>query len=247
MRSVITALHVLDAVAERQPIGVSDLARAMDIPKSSVQRALRALESAGWIRSVAPEQGSGWVLTTKAGDLAQHIAGDLGVREAALPVMAELRDRTGEEVHLTIREDQEVVVIERVESTHPVRIHWPAGTRSPCHASANGKAILAHLRPADLAVALPGPLPGFTESTITAPEKLRAELAAVRARGYAVARSELRADIASVAAPILSPSGTPIAALSVFLPMHRLDDDTAPLGELVRANAQRIAAAVATR
>ncbi|GAA3813161.1 IclR family transcriptional regulator [Sphaerisporangium flaviroseum] len=240
MQSVVTTLRVLDVVATRQPVGVSELAREMDLPKSTVQRALQALASAGWIRPAGAET-TRWVLTTKPLGLAMRVDADTGVREAALPVMAELRDRTGESVHLAIREGREIVIIERMEATRPVRIHWPAGTRSACHATANGKAILAYLGPLELAEALGSPLPGYTEATITNRDTLEAELATVRARGYALAKRELRDDIFSVAAPIMSAGQVPVASLSVFLPLHRLPEDGgAELGELVMQSTRQI-------
>ncbi|MEN0135036.1 MAG: IclR family transcriptional regulator [Rhodococcus sp. (in: high G+C Gram-positive bacteria)] len=239
-QTAVTALRVLDEVARRQPIGVTQLAKEMDMPKSTMQRALRALEASGWIRQSGGGD-TGWVLTTKPIDMARRVSADTGLREHAHSAMAALRDRTGESVHLAVREGSDVVIIEVEESPSPVRIHWPAGTRSACHATANGKAMLAYLEPAELDTILGDTLPGFTPATITEKDSLAAELALVRERGYAIAEGELREDIASLAAPILSRTGSPLASLSVFLPIHRMPTDGGlAMGEQVRRAADEV-------
>ncbi len=242
MSTAITALRVLDEVAAHQPVGVTDLSRRLDMPKSSTQRALKALESSGWIRqtSHAPK---GWVLTTKAIDVAQRVAADVGVREAAREILEELRDETGESTHLAIREHDHVVITDVVETTNPTRIHIPVGTRSPLHATATGKAILAHLDEAVRGDLLRPGLARLTEHTITDPNALLRELADIRLRGsVATAKGELRDDIASIAAPVLSPGGAPLCAVSVFIPAYRFPaDDGEHIRQLLRSAAQRIA------
>ncbi|GAB2909598.1 IclR family transcriptional regulator [Nonomuraea fastidiosa] len=214
MRSVVNALRALEAVAARQPIGVGELARELGLPKSTVQRSLKTLHEAGWIRPAGGEV-TRWQVTSKVLRLARTT--ELSLRDAAMPVMEELRQRTGETIHLMVPEGDAVVLIERLETDKPVRIVLPLGIRLPLHASANGKAVLAHLdRPL-------GELPAYTENTITDPAALRAELDRVRARGYADNRGEWRSDIAAVAAAVLGPSG-PVASLSVSTPAGRMTE-----------------------
>ncbi|WP_043618849.1 IclR family transcriptional regulator [Nonomuraea candida] len=224
MQNVINALRVLEEVAARQPIGVGELARALGLPKSTVQRSLVTLHEAGWIRPGG--EVTRWQVTSKALRLARRT--ELGLRDAAVPVMEELRQRTGETIHLMVPEGDAVVLIERLETDKPLRIVLPLGTRLPLHASANGKAVLAHL---DRTLA---ELPGYTDTTITDPRLLRAELAAVAERGYADNRGEWRSDIAAVAAAILGPAG-PVASLSVSTPASRMTEELrAEYGKLVR-------------
>lgn len=224
MQNVVNALRALEAVAARQPIGVGELSRALGLPKSTVQRSLRTLHDAGWIRRAGGEV-TRWQVTSKVLQIARTT--ELGLRDAAMPVMEELRQRTGETIHLMVPEGDAVVLIERLETDKPLRIVLPLGIRLPLHASANGKAVLAHLdRPL-------GELPGYTATTITDPVALRAELEQVRARGYADNRGEWRSDIAAVAAAVIGPAG-PVASLSISTPASRMPDDLrAEYGELV--------------
>jgi IclR family acetate operon transcriptional repressor len=235
MQNVINALRVLEEVAARQPAGVGELARGLGLPKSTVQRSLRTLHDAGWIRPAGGEV-TRWQVTTKALQVGRRA--ELGLRDAALPVMEELRQRTGETIHLMVPEGDAVVLIERLETDKPLRIVLPLGIRLPLHASANGKAVLAHLTPA------PDDLPRYTDTTITDPQALRAEMAAVLARGYADNRGEWRSDIAAVASAVLGPDG-PVASLSVSTPASRMPDDLrAEYGELVRQAAGKLTEAL---
>jgi IclR family acetate operon transcriptional repressor len=235
MQNVINALRVLEEVAARQPAGVGELARELGLPKSTVQRSLRTLHEAGWIRPAGGEV-TRWQVTSKALQVARRT--ELGLRDAAMPVMEELRERTGETIHLMVPEGDAVVLIGRLETDKPLRIVLPLGIRLPLHASANGKAVLAHLgRP-------PAELPSYTETTITDPEALRAELAAVHARGYADNRGEWRSDIAAVAAAVLGSVG-PIASLSISTPASRMPDELrAEYGKLVTRAARTLTEAL---
>src|SRR5258705_6333402 len=90
LRNVLNTLRVLEEVASRQPIGVGELARVLGMPKSSVQRALVTLRTAGWIRPAAGEV-TRWGITTRAPAGGGRARGDLDLRRAALPILGGLR------------------------------------------------------------------------------------------------------------------------------------------------------------
>jgi IclR family acetate operon transcriptional repressor len=245
MQTVLNALRVLEEVATRQPAGVGELARALGMPKSSVQRALTTLHSAGWIR---PADGgvTRWVVTAKALHVGRHATGELSLRDAAVPIMEELRRRTEETIHLMVPERGGVVLIERLETPKPVRIVLPLGKALPLHASANGKAVLAAGPPDVIERMLGARLPGYTGTTITDPGRLRAELVLIRERGYATNTGEWRADIAAVAAAVPGPAGIPVASLSISAPMTRISAEMHPeYGKLVCEAARNLARALA--
>lgn len=245
MQNVRNALRVLEEVAERQPAGVADLARALEIPKSTVQRALLTLQDAGWLR---PSDGTGatrWVLTTKPLLIGRSTSGDLSLRDVAVPVMEELRGRCDETVHLAVPEGGKVVLIERLETSQPVRIILPLGKNLPLHASANGKAVLAASGPEFIERYLAEGLTRFTGTTITERERLRAELALIRKRGYATNDGEWRTDVSAAAAPVVGRSGEPVASISINVPSSRVTSETrAQHGVLVCAAAAEIGSAL---
>jgi IclR family acetate operon transcriptional repressor len=244
MQNVVKTLRVLEEVAARQPVGVGELSRRLTMPKSSVQRALRALHTAGWIRPAGGEI-TRWVVTTKALRVGRHAMGELSLRDAAMPVMEQLRERTAETIHLMVPEDDKVVLIERLPTPKPVRIVLALGSILPIHASANGKVVLA-CRPADeVEPLLAAGLPRLTDTTITDPDRLRAELREIRTCGYATNRGEWRSDIAAVAAAVVSGDGRPIASLSISTPIGRMPAELgAEYGKLVYEAAGSLSASL---
>ncbi len=247
MRNVLNTLQVLEGVAAAQPSGVSELARQTNLPKSTVQRCLHALRDAGWIRQ-APGETTRWILTSKALGVAAA-GGDVELRQVAFPIMRALRDHTGETVHLMVPRADRIVLIQRAGTTNPVRIVLRVGTSLPLHASANGKAVLAHLDPRTVSELLDHmTLEAFTDTTVCDAAELQRELTATRRRGYATNRGEWRSDISAVAAAVLDGSGSPIASLSVSAPTSRLPRAlVASYGVEVTAAAAQVAAALRGR
>ncbi|HWM36829.1 MAG TPA: IclR family transcriptional regulator [Streptomyces sp.] len=244
MQNVVNALRALEEVAARQPVGVADLARALELPKSSVQRTLVTLHTAGWIRA-AGGSPTRWLVTTKALHVGRHATGELGLRDVALPVMEELRRRTDETIHLAVREGSKVVLVERLETSQPVRIILPLGQNLSMHASANGKAVLAADPPEVAERYIAEGLRGFTGTTITDPDRLRAELEETRSRGYATNSGEWRSDVSAVASAVVGESGLPFASISINVPTSRMTDEARPeFGALVNEAAKRVSAAL---
>jgi IclR family acetate operon transcriptional repressor len=242
LQNVLNTLHVLEEVASRQPIGVGELARVLEMPKSSVQRALVTLNTAGWIRP-APGEVTRWVMTTRALAVGGLSSGDLDLRGAAVPIMENLRRRTEETIHLTVPEGGKMVLIERLETDKPVRTSMALGHALPMHASGNGKAVLANSSHDIVRQLLPDELPRYTDTTITDPDELCAELAAIRERGFAVNHGEWRSDVGCVAAAVMGSDEEPIASLSVNLPISRLTQQSeAAFGAAVNTAANNLSA-----
>src|SRR3954451_7368115 len=112
-----------------------------------------------------------------------------------------------------------------MDSRQAVRsVLQPGGAIVPMHASAAGKAILAGLPDDEVDVILARPLAALAPKTITDADELRNQLAVVRRRGWAETYHEASKDVGAVAAAIHDPSGRPIAAIALALPMHRLTE-----------------------
>jgi IclR family acetate operon transcriptional repressor len=242
VRSVITALRVLDAVAASQPVGVTQLARLLELPKSSVQRTLQTLHSAGWIHPTGVEM-TRWSLTQHMLRIAQRSAGELNLRNVAVPVMEELRAATQETVHLAVPDQDSIIVIERLDSPQAVRTFIPLGMAAPMAASANGKAILAKMSREDVHAFVQRGLAAYTPSTVTDAEELLSQLEEVRRHGYATNNEEWRSGVSAVAAAISTKGGGPIAGISVSTPAQRMSRKLqGQYGALVKDAAQRIGA-----
>ncbi|HEV7628653.1 MAG TPA: IclR family transcriptional regulator [Streptomyces sp.] len=246
MRTVITTLRVLETVAELQPVGVSAIARATGTPKSSVHRCLVTLREAGWLTS-AREDTTQWVLTGRALSVGIHASVDLGLREAALSTMAELRDETHETIHLSsYGRDHDLVVVDRLDGDEPVRTWVRLGVRVPMHASCSGRAILAQLPEAEVERLLSGTLERFSETTPADLEAVTEDLRAVRESGYATNNCAWRPGVGAVGAALVDSHGRPVGAIAVSVPIQRYDGTRAHrLGLLAVDAARRISADLA--
>jgi IclR family transcriptional regulator, acetate operon repressor len=237
MGNVLKALAVCEAVSVHQPIGVRELAREVDMPKSSVQRALETLHAAGWL---VRSDGGRWSLSLRCAVIGGRAGETAALRDLARPTMERLREITDESVRLWGHDGDRIVLLENMESRQAVRsVLQPGGTTIPLHASAAGKAILARLPEDEVDQLLAQPLAALTPQTITDPTVLRDQLRTIRRKGYAETHREAWKDVGAVAAAIHDPSGRPVAAIALALPMHRLTQ------HLTRSYGQAVAEAVA--
>src|SRR6266540_5311931 len=220
-------------------LGVSELSRKTRLHKSTASRLLATLEREGLLERVpgTEKYRLGFLLVRLAGQ-ATHF-GDL--RSAARPTLIDLAEASRETVILAVLDGDEVMNVEQISGPHFMRdTNW-VGRRTPLNCVANGKALLAFLPPRDTDRILAGSLPRFTERTITDPQQLRAELAAVRERGYAYALGEIEEGLNAVAAPVRDAAGTVVAAVSISGPAYRVTADRiAALGALVGGAAAQI-------
>lgn len=242
MRSVRTTFAILEAVAVNQPIGLSELARRLELPKSTVQRSLATLADLGWIRGEG-RTGNRWMLGERVRLLAESVD-DLGrLREAAMPILAHLNEQTSETIHLAVPEGGRARLVERQDSQHPLRFVKPIGTTSPLHAGSSGKAMLANFPQRDIDEYIAAGLEAVTSHTITDPEDLLRELEAIRRRGYAIGDQELDIGAVSVAAAVTTEGGRPLASISISGPSLRITSNLfEDFGKLVDAAANEMAA-----
>lgn len=220
--SVLSAIRVLEALGEAQPVGLSMLTRTVGLPKSTVQRTLLTLAEAGWAEV---DTTSRWRLSYRAFAVGNQAREGTPLRAVALPVLHELQLATGETIHLAAADGRELVLIERLDTAHRLRAFLPLGHRIPLHASATGQAYLAACTDDVVERYLAGPLNPSTRWTVTDPAALRERLAEVRARGWSVNPQGLSDGIAAVGAAIHGPDGAPVGALSVSGPTVRMTED----------------------
>jgi DNA-binding IclR family transcriptional regulator len=216
-KQVIEALDrgidALELLAERGEVRLSELATELGVARATAFRILSTLQARGYVEHIAAEHtyrlGAGTIILA-----AQSHASSL-IRLAE-PAMKSLRDATGETINLALLRGGRLIYTEIHEGTHAMRMNSRVGEESPWHATALGKAVLSRL-PVDEARTLLGPEPytQYTAQTRTSWARLAENLRDARALGYAVDDEE--GDFASVcvAAPILTRSGRPVAAISI--------------------------------
>lgn len=222
------AIDILLLFSESSPVlSAVEVSRRLRMPRSTTYRYLQSLRAAGLIEE--DDARGGFRLGPRVFQLARVARIGLGLSEIALPYMRSLATATGEAVLLTRRSGDHVVCIERIESSHPVRISYERGHVMPIHAGASAKVLLAFMDQEEIeAVLLSSSLRRFTERTVVDPDQLRAQLEEIRRSGYAVSEGEVDLGVRGIAAPILGEHGQVVAGLSVVGPTFRLGDDVLP-------------------
>jgi DNA-binding IclR family transcriptional regulator len=138
--------------------------------------------------------------------------------------MERISDKSRETVHLATLEQDEVIYIDKIDSSQPLRLHSYVGQKIPLHASALGKVLLAWAPEHILEDLLKkGKLKRFTDTSITDPEALKEEIRKIRNQGYAEDQEESVPGVRCVAAPIRNREGLAVAAISISLPCQRFD------------------------
>lgn len=227
MDKSITKMFALIEVLSRseQPRGVSELARELSFTKTNVHRLLRTLEANGFARRTG-ELGR-YELTLKLWELSSRVVARIDVKKESAGFLSRLANVTQETVHLSIPDGMEVVYIDKIESTEPVRASTTIGARAPIYCVATGKAILAFMPPEQIAN-LEGQLKRHTDTTITDMGALQKELAQIRRQGFAEYQAEWRDGVNGIAAPIRDMSGAVVAAVGIAGPATRLTPETFP-------------------
>jgi IclR family transcriptional regulator, KDG regulon repressor len=242
LTSVSNALRVLKSFSSsHHEWGVSDLARALGLGKSTVHRLLSTMVEERVLEQ-HPITGR-YRLGLAIIELAGAVPKQMELHEALLSPMSELRAGSGETVQAAVLDGRHVVYIERLDSPHTLRMFLEIGRRNHAHCTATGKVLLAHLADRELDRLLKDwDLPAETAQTVTDRRVLRVMLRKVRAQGYAENRGESEVGTLSIAAPVRTIDGKVVAALSLAGPAERID----PHREgLIRATQQ--AAAIASR
>jgi DNA-binding IclR family transcriptional regulator len=210
-------------------LGVSELARRTGMPKSSAHRLIGHLVRQGLL-----EREAGAVrLGIRLFEIGQLAIRRRGLVDAARPYLADLREATRNTVHLAVLEGTEVVYLDIVGGPDAPTLPSRIGGRFPAHATAVGKAILAHSPGSVLETVISAGLPRIGPRTLTAPGLLRRQLTKVCEEGIAYEREESGTGVICVASPVLDRSGRARAAVSIS-------------GWSNRVRAERVAPAVRT-
>lgn len=237
LRSVGTALDVLECFSVDGELGVSDIARRLDIAKSTAHRLLTTLCSR---RIVEQNPHTGryrlGIHLYELGHLAQARS---DLRQVAMPTLLELSRQTGFVVNLSVPDGADVVYIERLEMGPGSRLLAQSGRRLPSHATSSGKVIAAYNTEADRARREAG-FPPRASSTIRSASEWQSALDEVRRLGHAHADNESYDGISTVAVPLLDLGHSAYAALSLLGPTEHLAPQVPKLARLLRTAAQRI-------
>jgi len=208
------------------PLSATAIARELGLPRSTTYHLLAELTDAGFATHLPEERRYG--LGVAAFELGTAYLRQEPLARLARPVLGRLVDAVGHSAHLAVLHGREVLYV--VEERAPRRppLVTDVGVRLPAQLTASGRAVLAHLPPAQVRALFPDAA-AFVERHGTGPtslSRLRRILVDVRQRGHATEDGEVTPGFASLAAPVFDHTGRPVAGVAVTFP-----SDQVPLGD----------------
>lgn len=246
IKSLDRAMGVLEKLARLETATLSTLARSLGESPATVYRILITLQNRAMVELEPGDQT--WHIGSGAFLIGSTFLRRTSLIERARPVLRELMQATGETANLGIEEAGSVLFVSQVETHSTIRAFFPPGTKSQLHASGIGKVLLANLPAARIDEMLGWPMEAFTDFTLDAPERLRADLDRIRRDGYSVDNEERNLGMRCIAAPIWNAYGEAIAGISVSGPTSRVGpNQIVPFAEHVKAAARKVSQSMGAR
>lgn len=219
-KALTKGIALVDLLAAHpRGLRLAEVIRGADVPKATALRLLDALAGAGLVRC---DDAGRYRLGPQCAVWGSAFIDHLDLRSEAADLLAELAEASGETAHLGIADGIRILYIDKIDSPHSLRMFSRVGATNPMYCTALGKAILAFAPPATVDEVVAAGLARRTENTLTDAESLRAELARVRRRGYAVDDVENEEGVRCTGAPVFDHHGRVAAALSVAGPVSRM-------------------------
>ena len=234
------ALALLEHLARRPGLTLSDLAEETGLPIATVFRALATLQAHSMVE--AQEPGQFWHIGPGAFRIGSAFLRRTDVVDRARAPMERLMRETGETVTLGAEVADLVTILAQVEAQAGIRTFHAPGSTLPMHGSALGKALLAWLPEDRVAGILDRQGQArLTSLTLTSESALLRDLVRSRDRGFAIDDQEGAEGLRGVAAPVFNAQGLPVAALAITGPGFRFGlSDAQRAGALVRAAAEAV-------
>jgi DNA-binding IclR family transcriptional regulator len=222
------ALAALEVLAARTTeCGLAEICTTLKLHKSTAHRLMMVLEQHRLVDK-NPDTGR-YRLGLKLFEFGSKAFGAMDLRRHAKPYLDRLQRELGETVFFCMLDEGQVFYIEKLESQQSVRTACTVGSRAPAYCTAVGKAMLAELPDAEVhEIIRCSGLKAITPNTITTATALKAEMRAIRARGYAIDNEEKEPGLRCVSAPVRGDSGKLLAALSVSGPAFRVTKERVP-------------------
>lgn len=212
-------MNILRLFEDFDALSLNEILELTGSPKTTVLRMISSLQEMGFL---SKRKDRKYMLGLSLLHYGQLVVQRLDYRKIALPMMYELRDKINEAVNLAIPDGEEVMYVEKVDTSQMVRVYVQVGRRAPYYAGADPRILLAFMEENKLNSYLETvKLTKIASRTITDKETLRKVLESCKQLGYSISFSELEDGAAAIAAPIYNHTGNVVAALSITGPDHR--------------------------
>lgn len=216
------AMKILNCFDNGNELGVTEISKMIDLHKSTVFGIISTLEVH---RILEKNDKTGrYRLGLELYRLGTKV--NFSLKETVVPYLEQLVNMYQETANLVMLQDTSVVYLEKVESSHSMRISTLVGGKKPLYCTAVGKAILAFSLPNDLENMLRKiEFTKYTDNTITNKQDLLKSLDEIREKGYSKDYQEMETGLYCVAAPIFNEYKVPFAAISISGPVSRINDN----------------------
>lgn len=221
----LKALWILETVARRGTyIGINEICKETGISQSTVHRILSEMVLAGYIEK--NDQYRKYRVGMNANIMASYFMQSNSVVAFARDEMLRLNQITSETIHLITLSGNDVIYLNKINTTHTIGLMSYIGKVNPIHCTSGGKCIMAFMNEKAIEEYLcSSQRDRYTQTTLVTEEALREEFKTIRKAGYALDRGEHHANVTCIAAPVFGKNGLPIASISISAPTYRF-----PLG-----------------
>lgn len=231
--SVKTAFEIIDTLETEDAMGVSEVAKRLDLPKSTAHVYLKTLESEGY----AINENGQYRLSLRFLKHGGEVRNRLKLFRAAKSHVDKLANETGEAGNLGTEERGQRIIVYKSEVQDAIFDNTPTGEHTNLHWTALGKAILGHLpsERVDKIIEEHG-LPKRTQNTITDRDELEAELESIREQGYSIEEEERREGVVAIGVPIQDKDDPEtVHSVSISGPTKRIKEGDEVKPELIDA------------
>jgi len=224
--TVLKAAELLQLFLSHPTLTLPQVVKLTGQPKTSAHRMLCSLEETGFVRRTADHTYElGFVFL----QFGHAVSERLDIRKISLPVMQRLRQEIGEAVNLIVRDGNEAIYVEKVDTTEPVRVFTAIGRRAPLYGGACPRILLSYMPEIEREMYFKNvKLEQIANNTITDIQQLRKIITEARENGYTISHSELYNYTSAVGAPIFNHSGNVVAGLSIVGPENRYGEENLP-------------------
>ncbi|MGA1865084.1 MAG: IclR family transcriptional regulator [bacterium] len=225
IHSVSHALDILEIfLGDDAEQGVTCLSVKLGLPKNNIFRLLSTLQCRGYVEQ--NEKTGNYRLGMKTFELGQAFLRRMGLVNQAHGILDNLVKQTSETAYLSVYEDGEIVYVDMVETTHPVRIVPMIGKRVPVHCTAVGKVQMAFKSKEEIKkLVVEKGLKAFTQKTITDENEFMSHLEKVAQNGYAIDNEEFEEEVKCVACPVWDYTNSVVAGITVSGPTLRMSEE----------------------
>ena len=220
LQTVQKTLEIARVLAAAGELSLAEVSQRVGLSKTVVHRVLTTLRDAGWAEQVPDTRK--YRLGLRTWELGVRALEHVPLYQVGLPVLERFAAEIGEHVALSVYDDGEMLFVVRISIVAGGQVSVPLASRAPAHTTSGGKVALAYLRDAERR-ALEGGLAAMTPNTVIDPAALRAELAEIRLRGYAINREGRAVGSCGLAVPVFDRTGGYAASVHVVCAAARFD------------------------